>query len=206
MTSLAASSLTRLYIRLGGAQFLRLQAVKASNGAEREAFLFAADKPLFLGQCTVFKTIVLHESLLDDPELLDYVLLHEMAHQKQWWVVFGIPLVLPAVFSFFALTYALISALEALISADPSLLVTSLLSLAVFALALVIPCAFSWTLELDAEFVSIRVLGLVKYASAREKLRHANTPALGGRVIGRLTHPPTEITLRVWNWRHKQER
>ena len=199
VNSPAVSRLTRLYIRASGARFLRLQAIKASNGAEREVFLFSAAKPLFLGQCTVFRTIILHESLLVDSALLDCVLLHEMAHQKQWWVVFGIPLVFPAMFGLYALTSALIFAFDALISLDKILLVSSVLSLGILALALALPCAFSWILELGAEMVAIKVVGVAKYTRAREKLKAANTPTLSARIIGRLTHPPTEITLRVRN-------
>ena len=77
--------LTKSHIQRANGKYVRTESVKLPNGKNQEIVIFSNDKPLYLGQSTFFGTIIIHESLLNDERLLSYVLLHEMAHKKQWW-------------------------------------------------------------------------------------------------------------------------
>jgi hypothetical protein len=52
-------------------------------------------------------------------------------------------------------------------SQNPNHFVAALTGLVFFAVALAIPCSFSWQLELNAEFVAIKTIGLEEYETAR---------------------------------------
>jgi len=196
--------LTRLHIRLIGGKFIRNQIMKTPNGIEQEVTIFSGDKSIFLGQFTPFRTIIINESVLGDARLSNYVLIHEMAHKKQWWSYLAIPLLLLVVYGFLGLTWAFVLLILSLISMNPSYLLRFALYVAISLLALIIPCAFSWALEMNADFAAIRQMGLKTFEEIRDDLRKTRQLPLRSRVVIWLTHPPAGLTVRIWRWRHRQ--
>lgn len=197
--------LTKLHIRLVGGRFVRTQTMRTPNGVEQEVTVFSSDKPMSVGQCTPIKTIIIHESVLENEQLSDYVLIHEMAHKKQWWSFFAIPLCILVIFGFFSLVSAFMFLIQSLISMNPSYLLGFAGFLVAFVLALIIPCAFSWMMELNADFAAIKQMGLEAFVGVRDELRKTHKLTASWRIISWLTHPPLGITVRAWRWRHKQE-
>jgi hypothetical protein len=175
--------LTKLHIHLVGGKFVRTQTMKTPNGKEQEVAIFSSDKPISLGECTPFKTIIIHKSVLNNERLSNYGLIHEMAHKKQWWSFFKIPLCLLV---FFSLIYGR--------------------CVIMCVLALVILFAFSWILELNADFVVIKHIESEAFLGIRGELRKIHKPTVSSIIISRLTHPPMGVTVRIWRWLHKQEK
>jgi len=198
--------LTRLHIRLIGGKFVRTQIMKTPNGIEQEVAIFSGDKTIFLGQCTPFRTIIINESVLNDERLSNYVLIHEIAHKKQWWSYFGIPLLLLVIFGFLCLTWAFVFLILSLISMNPSYLLRFAWCIVSSLLAFIIPCAFSWALEMNADFAAIKHIGLQVFEEIRDDLRKTRQLPLSSRIINWLTHPPVGLTVRVWRWRHKKDK
>lgn len=197
--------LTKLHIRSVNGRFIRTQILKTPNGIEQEVAIFSGDKTLFLGQCTPFKTIIIHESVLNNERLSGYVFIHELAHRKQWWSFLAIPLLFLVVLSFLLLVFAFVSLIQSFISMRPSFLVGFVRGVILSVLALTIPCAFSWVLELNADFVAIKHIGLQSFLEVRDEIRKTRKLTVSSRIINWLTHPPVEITVRVWRRLHKQE-
>ena len=176
--------LTKSHIRLfTGGRFVRTQTMRTQNGKEQEVAIFSSDRPRSLGECTPFKTIVIHESALNSERLSNYVLIHEMAHKSQWWSFLKIPLC-------FLVLLGLIH--------DRWVIMSVLTLVALF--------AFSWILELNADFVAIRNIGLDAFSEVRGQIRMIHKPTLAPIVISWLTHPPAGVTVRIWRWLHKQEK
>ena len=196
--------LAKLHIHFINGKFIRTQTMKIPNGEEREAIIFSGDRTLFLGQCTPFRTIIIHESVLDKERLSNYVLIHEMAHTKQWWSFFAIPLCFLVICSFFSLAWAFVSLIQSLISMNPSYLLGFMWGVIISVLALAIPCIFSWAMELNADFVAIGYIGLQTFLEIREDLRKTRKPTVSSTIISRLTHPTVGITVCFWHWFHKQ--
>lgn len=176
--------LTKLHIRFfAGGRFVRTQIMKAPDGKEQEVAIFSSIKPASLGECTPFKRIIIHESVLNNERLCNYVLIHEMAHKKQWWSFFKIPLcflvLLGLIYDHWGTMYVL---------------------------TLVTLFAFSWILELNADFVVMRHIGLDAFLEIRRELRKIYKPALSYIVVSWLTHPPMGVSVRIWRWLHKQEK
>ena len=197
--------LTKFHIRFIDGRFVRTQIMKTPYGVEREVVVFSGDKTIFLGQCTPLGTIIIHESVINNERLSNYVLIHEMAHTKQWWSFLGIPLFLLVIFGFFSLGWAFVSLVHSVTSMNPSYLLGFMWGAIVSVLALAIPCAFSWALELNADFAAIGCIGLQTFLEIKEDLRKIRKLTIGSRVINRLTHPTAGITVSFWHWFHKQE-
>jgi len=195
--------LAKLHIHFINGKFIRTQTMKIPDGGEREVIIFSGDRTLFLGQCTPFRTIIIHESVLDNERLSNYVLIHEMAHRKQWWSFFGVPLLLVLILSFFYLAWAFLFLIQSLILMNPGYLSGFAWCALLALLAFVIPCAFSWALEMHADFVAIRNMGLKDFEEIRDDLSKTRKLTLGSRIVNRLTHPPAGFTVRVWHWFHK---
>jgi len=173
--------LTKLHIRLHAAgRFVSTQTMETPNGKEQEVAIFSGVRPASLGQCTPFKTIIIHESVLGNEPLSKYVLVHEMAHKKQWWSFFKIPLCLLVLLGLINDRWVLMSVLT-----------------------LVTLSAFSWILELNADFVAIRHLGLDAFLGIRGRLREICKPTSSSIIVNYLTHPPIGVTVLIWRWLHE---
>ncbi len=197
--------LTKSHIRLINGRFVRTETMRIPNGIEQEVAIFSGDKPILLGQCTPFRAIIIHESVLNSERLSNYVLSHEMAHRKQWWSFLAIPMCFPVILSFLFIGQALFFLIQSLASMSPSYLLGFMWCVLMSVLALIIPCAFSWLLELNADFVAIKHIGLKAYLEIRDELRKTRKPTVSSTIINRLTHPPAAITVRVWRGLHKHE-
>jgi len=196
--------LTKLHIRLVNGRFVRTQTMKVPNGIEQEVAIFSGDKNIFLGQCTPFRIIIIHESVLNNEQLSNYVLIHETAHRKQWWSFFAIPMCFLVMLFFFFLSQAFLFLIQSLISMNPGYLLGFMWAMIMSMIALTIPCAFSWALEMHADFVAIKYIGLKAFEEIRDDLRKARKLTLSSRIINWLTHPPVGLTMRVWRRFHKQ--
>lgn len=75
-----------------------------------------------------------------------------------------------------------------------------------FVLTVATLLAFSWILELNADFVAIRHIGVDALLEIRGKLRRTYKPTLSSIIISCLTHPPVGVTVRIWRWLHRQEK
>jgi hypothetical protein len=195
--------LTKRHIHRTNGKYVRTENIKLPNGKNQEIVIFSNDKPLYLGQSTFFGTIIIHESVLNDARLFNYVLLHEMAHKKQWWGYLILPLLLLILVSFISVIFAFFILVDSIINRNPTQLLTFLIVVLISGLLLVIPCAFSWAMELDAEFQAIKVIGLNSFSDIRGNLKNFSKPSKTFMVIARMTHPPTNVTIRCWKWLHK---
>jgi hypothetical protein len=157
--------------------------MKTQNCEEQEVAIFSSGKPVSLGECTPFKTIVIHESVLNNERLSNYVFMHEMGHKKQWWSLFKVPLC-------FLILLGLINGQWVIM----------------FILTVVTLLAFSWILELNADFVVISQIGVDALLEVRGELRRIYKPTLGSIIISWLTHPPVGATVRIWRLLHRQGR
>lgn len=174
--------LTKLHICLfAGGRFVRTLTMKTPNGEDEEVAIFSSSKPTSLGQCTPFKTIVIHESALNNERLSDYAFIHEMGHKKQWWSLFKIPLCL--------------------------LILLGLINgqwVPLFALTIATLVAFSWILELNADFGVISQIGVDAFLEVRGEVRRIYKPTLSSIIVSWLTHPPVGVTIRIWRLLHRQ--
>ena len=194
--------LTKFSIWSQNGKFIRTQIIRIPNYIEQEVAIFSGDT-WFIGQCTLFRTIIINESVLENKRLLDYVLIHEFAHTKQWWSLFSIPLGFVLIFSFYTIFVSLIFLIQAITSINATYLFGFIVWLIISIFTFVIPCLFSWILEFDAEFAAIKYMGLDTFIEIRGDLQKTRTLSLSGRIIRRLTHPTDGITVRVWHWFHK---
>ena len=195
--------LTKWHINSTNGKYVRTEMVKLSNGKDQEIVIFSNENPLYIGQCTPFRTIIIHEPVLNDKQLLNYVLLHEMGHKRQWWSIFILPLIILVPASMFVVLFAFVSLLQSIWQFNVSQLLYFLGELILAGLLLLIPCAFSWVMELDAEFQAIKVIGLDSFIDIRNNIKKSPKPSKGYMVIARMTHPPTSATIRCWKWLHK---
>jgi hypothetical protein len=195
--------LSKSQIRFIGGKYSRIHKVPLQSGREQEILVFTGDKCPFSGQCTIFKTITIHESVLQYPVLFNYVFTHEMAHKQQWWSVFFYPLFLLLIVSLNALVASLFFIVQAVVSLNPVYLIDFSLGFLIFIILFVIPWAYSWLLEIHADFKAINVVGLSAYINIYNVLPKTR-PTLFQKIIIRLTHPPYRLTACLWHRFHKE--
>lgn len=202
-------ALTRLYIKF----YLRGKVlgtkVVVPNSRETkgvEVTIFAKKDVLFIGQATLFGTIIIEESVLSQYGLMaqEYVLTHEYAHTRQKSKYVILPAMFWVVFkgaSFFTTSGGAFLLLLLTRRFEYLRLLTA--NAHSFILYLFLFCALSWILEGLADFYAIERLGRTQILEARRELRIKNpNRRLSHRVIGRLTHPPIEVTLRFFDLLH----
>ena len=198
------SKLTKWQIYSIGGNYVRTQTIIFPDGKEREIMVFSGEKALYLGQCTILRKIIIHESILGNKPLFDYVLFHEFAHSKQWWVVFIIPLIILIPISLLLLMLSLYNLFLAIIELNLYSLLVSIAGILISVLLFAIPCGFSWFMELNAEFAAIKEGGIQTFIEIK------NTPKLlkhgfYSRIIIIMTHPPTNVTVILWRWFHNHK-
>jgi hypothetical protein len=178
--------------------------MKTPDGAEQEVVIFSNDT-FTLGQCTPFRSILINERALNDERLLNYAFIHEMAHKKQWYLILLLYPMLSVglVIFIFSATGVCISLILWLGSMDPAVFQNFVAYLSISLLALAIPCGFSWALEIGADFSAIKHTGLQTFLEI--KAQSGIKPGLGKRIIFRLTHPPSRVTVCLWHRFHKQK-
>ncbi len=201
--------LTKLWLRLAGARFVRVAVVR-HEGAEMKVITFTSKKALVLGQLTPFSTIIIHDIVFQSERLLRYVTTHESIHKRQWYRYFIYPLLPVCLLSSACMATYFILLLRAMVQSHVQispLLPAAALFLAILLVAL--PCGFSWFLELNADFGAIRKLGrqsvLDAIQDARElmKVHGFKRPSFSQRVFIRMLHPTIGITLRLYELFHR---
>jgi hypothetical protein len=198
------SKLSKWQIHNIGGNYVQTQTIKLPDGKEREIMIFAGDKALYLGQCTIFQTILIHESTLSNKPLFDYILLHELIHTKQWWSVFIVPLIILIPVSLLLLIFSLVNLLLGVMELNLYGLLSSLVGILISAFLFSIPCSFSWIMELNADFKAIKEIGFESFIEIK------NAPKILKRnfyssIIIMMTHPPTMVTVKLWHWLHKAQ-
>ena len=194
--------LKKLHLRSIRGNYVRTQTVLTQDGKQQEITVCSGDNCLFLGQYTPLGTIVIHERVFEDERLFNYAITHEMAHKKQWWSLFRIPL------SLFVILFAPDLYVLSLASVGQTITTGNIYNLLDFfteflaaSLLIVLPCAFSWILELDADFHSIRVIGFQTFLDMKNNGR-SRVKINFRTALNMLLHPPASITIRLWNHFH----
>lgn len=197
--------LTKLHLRSIKGNYVRFQKVSLPDGQPEEVTVFSGDKCLLLGQYTPLGTIAIHESVLKNKPMLDYVIAHETAHKNQWWKLFLIPIVFLVVsLAPNYLSRSLASIWEMMINRSWNYLVDFPAGILVAASLIAIPCGFSWLLELDADFQSIRAIGFQKFVDLKNnELKPLKITFNFRFFIDLMTHPPTCVTIHIWKWMQK---
>lgn len=196
--------LTKLHLRLINASFVRTQTLSLPYGDEQEVAVFSG-KALFPGQCTLVKTIILHESVLDDERFRNYILVHEVAHARQWWSPILIAICfLAALLCLFSLFAGLLTLMMGLVSGQTGFLLGFTWYVVMAAAALLIFCCSSWAMEMHADFTAIKTLGLPAFLQAKgaQRLCRLTTAA---SVLNRMTHPTAQVTVWAWHLLNKQD-
>ena len=200
--------LKQLHLRSVRGNYVRTEVVRLPNGKEQEVTVFSGDNCFFLGQCTMLKTIIIHEVAFSDKRLLNYIVSHELAHKKQWWSFFIIPLALFVSLeapSFIVLSLTAIG--QTVTTHDLYYLKDFPLGMVVAASLMAIPCIFSWLMELDADFQSIGEIGFQTFLDLKNGLlKPVNHNFSLKYIINFVTHPPTGLTVRLWRWLHREDR
>ena len=195
--------LTKLHIHRIKGEYVRIQLTKILDGTEREVIVFAGEQSIFLGQCTLYRTIIINESVINNERFLNYVLIHEIEHSKQWWAIFIIPLLFLIILGFFLLISSLIYLIQFISSMDTCYLVWSIGMFVTALLSISIPCCYSWIMEIHADFAAIRYLGVQEFLNIKIELHKSYKRGLEARIINRLTHPTTGFTIYVWRLLHR---
>jgi hypothetical protein len=199
-------SLKRWHLSSMRAHYERTQIIRLPDGDEQEVTVFSGENCIFLAQYTPLGTIAIHECVLENKMLLNYVLAHENAHKKQWWSFFRISLAGLAIFyapglydrAFESLFYAVFKQDWQEAAYFPLFLIAA-------TAFIFIPVAFSWLTEIDADFRAIRAVGINTFLDLH---RSSHNPLKFGfnNVINLITHPPLSVTVGLWQkFHHKAD-
>jgi len=64
---------------------------------------------------------------------------------------------------------------------------------------LILPCLFSWLLELDADFKAVGVIGIQEFVRIKtQELKPNKARPIFIFVFDFLTHPPAALTIFLW--------
>jgi hypothetical protein len=188
--------LTRMQIRLIGGRYSGRLMVDLENGKQQEVLLFSGKRALYSGQCTLYRTFIIHEAVLGQHPLFEYVFHHELQHKRQWWNLLLVPLVV-------LISLAFLQNYKAGVQLLPGAgtdIWPAAGELLLGVVAFMLPWAFSWIMELDADMQAINMVGMKAYQliMANYSGHKGNVPR---RVLNRLTHPPYGVVRRAWNRR-----
>jgi len=78
-------TLTRIHLKLIGGQYQGVKTVESADGQELEVIVFDKKGNLPLAQVTFVNTVMVNSRVFQCPQLLRYAVLHENAHQRQWY-------------------------------------------------------------------------------------------------------------------------
>jgi Zn-dependent protease with chaperone function len=201
--------LTRVYIKTAiGGSVKEVRTTELENGKKLEIIVYSRRGTLYLGQSTVFGTIIIEESLFSEygDNVQQYVLVHEYAHSKQKSIYYLMPLM---VLSFIYLIFypiALTVFLFFFLSSDSAILLNLALGSILFAFSIIVFIGSSWYLEGRADFYATLQMGKDRFLAARQEIKSKYpNPGLMYRAISRLTHPPLGLLLEVYDYFHKPE-
>ena len=191
-------ALTKLYLNINGAKFLRVTTIKLPYGRDVEVVIYSSKQDSVLGQVTITGAIAIHEAVLRKPYLLHYILAHEDAHSRQWYSILSIPLTV----AFWlcaptSLVYGFINLGIYVVRGEIGYLFMFLQSLSLLLFLGLVLCTYSWFIEYKADCEAIQNLGVHTVLKARNYM--ASLPRLSwlGRIIAEVTHPPISFTIHV---------
>ena len=187
--------LTKFQIGLIGGKYARTEKVKLPDGKDQEIVIFSGAKPLFSGQCTPLRKIIIHEPVLNNERRFNYIFQHEMANKRQWWSYLFIPL-------YFGIVILIIWGQVLVLKNDNQL---KFLPLEMIILAILMYAVFSWVLELDADMQTIKIIGLYEFLHIVNNPQQSLKNDFSSKIIVGITHPPTNITIRCWKWLHRND-
>lgn len=198
------SKLTKLQIRTIGGNYVRTQFTKLPKGKETEIMVFDGDGALYLGQCTIFGTIIIHESTISNKPLFEYIMSHEIAHSKQWWAIFIIPLIFLIPIGILSFFVSAVSLIQGIVKLNIYTVLGALAGIVIAGFLFAIPCAVSWIMELNADFRAISTVGFETFVQVKKapKVLKRN---FSSRLIILMTHPPTTVTIKIWHRLHKHQ-
>lgn len=184
-------------------KYIRTQNVTVLGGENQEIAVFSGENTLYTGQCTLVRTIIIHESVFEDEQRFNYIITHEIAHKKQWWGILFIPLWgVCFVGAIIFLVAALNAVIQTIKTGNLVQLIFFPLGLIIALLFIAIACAFSRFMELNADFQSIKKLGLQTYLDVMNKPSRQKR-SRSQKVIYWMTHPPKNVTIWFWQRLHK---
>jgi hypothetical protein len=177
-------ALTILYIRfIRRGRFEHIEPITLLDGNRWDVYLYSSSSKIILGQATPWATIIISQRLFEDKPLFNLVTLHESRHVRQWfewWLLI-----------FLALALVLFST-------------NSRYGFAI--LTLFITIFWSWFIELDAEFYTIKYAGLTNYERVTEQFKHKSRLTARSLVLtiwALLTHPPRTLTIWLYRLTHR---
>ena len=193
-------TLTKIWLRLLGDHFQRVDSIKLSDGQEVEAVIFNGRNTIKLGQCTPFNTILVNEILLQTPRLLNRVIMHELGHKRQWYGFLLYPIFLPIlILGILMLPWSLALLIRSLFS--DSMNVISALQIFFFnILCIIIPFSFSWFVEYKAESFTFKRLGVDEVLAADQEKAFLKRMPFYWLIIKLLTHPPTSLSIKIFRF------
>ncbi|MFA4846311.1 MAG: hypothetical protein WC654_07195 [Patescibacteria group bacterium] len=207
----ASVVLNKLWLRLSGNRFLRVSSIALRDGTEHEVVVYSSNTFQMVGQVTPWGTILVHEFSFLSKKMGDYVIVHESAHNRQWFRYALYPLMILWIICPFLLLSAVAITIQGITAHEARYFVASITALLASAAAFAIPCLSSWFVEFLADSHAIRELGMSNILEGIEEGRALATahglkrPDWLSRVFGRLTHPPLPLTYRICQFLYKKE-
>ncbi len=182
--------LTKMYLRTIDVKYSGTSKVSLPDSPDLEVVTFSSENDFRLGQATVTKTIIIHDKCFRNKTLLLYVVAHEYGHNRSWYGLLVVPVILALwLYGLFVMIWSLLS--------------LHISSFIVGLSATLIGCILSWILEYKAESIAIKILGVKWVISARRLMSNMPKPPLVWRIISRATHPPFSWTLSIYRFFHK---
>lgn len=198
------SFLTRAQLSLLGRKFLRVQDYNLPNNSVVRAFVYEKHE-LFLGQATLFGTIVLNSKVDEySKNATDYLLLHEQGHQRVnpgitlAWLMMVFAAMTLILFGFFFLMAAF------------SMLVLKW-SFALFPLAFITlffgmggVSILQHLSEGQAEYHAIKVLKPENFLAAKKEIKDKYTyqPKLWEKIWVRMSYPKASWIIALYRFFH----
>lgn len=180
--------LTRIFIRIFRlARFTHTASIRLSDGKTWEVYIFSSKKrPSILGQATPWGTIIVSEHILSDKPLLNLVILHESRHASLW--VEWLPVIIFA--SEVVGSWIYLGWTNAIVY-------------------IVLLILYFWYIELDAEFYTIKNIGLNEYkiiTSQDNRKSKLTIKRLLFNVWALFTHLPRPTVVRLYELTHSSSK
>lgn len=199
-----ATWLTRFYARTITSTGVALEETYVSHNEENRVFWVNAENWPMGGQYTIFGTILLNESKLNERsgEVVDYVFLHEVGHSKPPYLLniasFAIRVPL-AMLALIGVPLILLEWLIFVISIPTidALIEVSLIYLLAILLILVPLIIVSWLDEGYAELFALSKLGESSYQECINQVRDESDNGRFKRIFRRLFYPKPSIVIRT---------
>jgi len=190
---------TKIHLRLLSAKALRTSIVTLPNGRSIEVIVFSSKKRGMLGLTNIIGAVAIDERCYRTPNILNFVVAHESAHQRSWYTYFLMPVIAASLScGLLTLCYVLFLLLVLLLQRNPTNM-QAFATLFIPGIVFVfIACICSQFLEYKADCKSIRLLGLETVSQARKEVSALlPKPSLSWRIYGAITHPPLAFTIKV---------